>query len=269
MLFKLSSVSTVLFVIVGVLAIWAQNQEYFEFTDKILKPIKFILPSQEIEASSIDTLDTQEHDSGIQDATEHISIVHDEKEHGHQDSKSRDMVRATSKKLKEIRDKIRQKFAHSEGLDLDKNLHDGKLESFKSNVQVIYPGTKWCGDGNISSSYDDLGEFAETDSCCREHDSCPDNIEADSRKHDLINTGLFTRSHCDCDRKFHQCLKDANSIISESIGYTYFTVLGPQCFREDYPIVDCIEERKGRCEKYLTDPELGDKMYQWFDNSVF
>ena len=156
MLFKLSSVSTVLFVIVGVLAIWAQNQEYFEFTgvyfhilsiygiflvsDKILKPIKFILPSQEIEASSIDTLDTQEHDSGIQDATEHISIVHDEKEHGHQDSKGRDMVRATSKKLKEIKDKIRQKFAHSEGLDLDKNLHDGKLESFKSNVQVIYPG---------------------------------------------------------------------------------------------------------------------------------
>ncbi|RZB89885.1 Phospholip A2 2 and/or PLA2G12 domain containing protein [Asbolus verrucosus] len=105
-------------------------------------------------------------------------------------------------------------------------------------------GTKWCGDGNISDSYDDLGKFVGTDSCCREHDLCPDSIAADKTKYGLENTGLFTRSHCDCDRKFYECLKNVDSISSKSIGFTYFTILGPQCFQEDYPVVSCVKRER-------------------------
>ena len=68
-------------------------------------------------------------------------------------------------------------------------------------------------------------------------------MAADSTKYGLVNTGLFTRSHCDCDTRFYQCLKEANSIVADSVGYTYFTILGPQCFKQDYPIIECLEEK--------------------------
>lgn len=54
-------------------------------------------------------------------------------------------------------------------------------------------GTKWCGSGNIAENYEDLGEERDTDSCCREHDYCPDYIEAKGTKHGLTNTASYTR----------------------------------------------------------------------------
>lgn len=89
-----------------------------------------------------------------------------------------------------------------------------------------------------------MGKFSETDKCCREHDSCPNNIDAGATKYELINTGLFTRSHCDCDMKFYNCLKNSDDLAAKSIGFTYFTVLGPQCFKEDYPIMECLATDK-------------------------
>lgn len=44
--------------------------------------------------------------------------------------------------------------------------------------------------------------------------------------------------------KFFECLKNAKDKIAKQIGFTYFSVLGPQCFKMDYPIEDCQATRK-------------------------
>ncbi|XP_063913369.1 phospholipase A2-like [Zophobas morio] len=193
----------------------------------------------------------------------------EQKEHGTLDFIGRDIVRGVSRTYKKIKEKIRKTFSsETKGLDCNKTLAGGSTQSFKTNIAAIYPGTKWCGDGNISKSFDDLGKHSKADSCCREHDICPENMDADSTKYGLMNTGLFTRSHCDCDKRFYECLKNADSFVANSIGYTYFTILGPQCFKQDYPVIDCLEERRGKCEEYLTDTD-GEKIYQWFDSPVY
>ncbi|KAK6190840.1 hypothetical protein SNE40_002617 [Patella caerulea] len=96
--------------------------------------------------------------------------------------------------------------------------------------QLIYPGTKWCGAGNISSNYSDLGEHAETDSCCREHDYCPDYILPFNTKHGLTNYGLISKSHCDCDNTFYNCLKATTEKAGSEVGYLFFNILEMQCF---------------------------------------
>jgi secretory phospholipase A2 len=47
------------------------------------------------------------------------------------------------------------------------------------------------------------------------------------------------RSNCDCDERFYDCLKKANTLISRKIGVTYFNVLRPKCFRQDHPVLGC------------------------------
>lgn len=113
------------------------------------------------------------------------------------------------------------------------------LDSFKDRLKAIYPGTLWCGDGNYARSEHDVGIFRNTDTCCRMHDKCPASIAAGQTYKNLKNGGLFTRSHCDCDQEFYRCLKKANSIVSNKIGYTYFNILRPQCFRREHPIIGC------------------------------
>ena len=54
-------------------------------------------------------------------------------------------------------------------------------------------GTKWCGSGDIADGPDDLGVFAMTDACCREHDNCKDIIQPIETKHGLTNTAFYTR----------------------------------------------------------------------------
>ncbi|XP_063896671.1 uncharacterized protein LOC126055209 [Helicoverpa armigera] len=53
-------------------------------------------------------------------------------------------------------------------------------------------GTKWCGPGDISDSYNDLGTEREADMCCRDHDKCPDFIHGGETKYDLTNDGFYT-----------------------------------------------------------------------------
>ncbi|XP_026755150.1 phospholipase A2-like [Galleria mellonella] len=149
--------------------------------------------------------------------------------------------------------------------DPDADISDDELRDLR--LSLIYPGTKWCGAGNIADDYDDLGPSEETDKCCRTHDNCPDLIEAGETKHNLTNTAFYTRLNCDCDEKFRDCLHNANSTTSKRIGTIYFNALGTQCYREDYPIKSC--KKKGgwfnrKCVEYEYDTN-GDKQYQWFD----
>lgn len=63
----------------------------------------------------------------------------------------------------------------------------------ENNIHVIFPGTKWCGDGNVAANYNDLGELKETDKCCRTHDHCDKTIEAWKSKFGLKNNTPFTK----------------------------------------------------------------------------
>ncbi|CAI9715459.1 acidic phospholipase A2 PA4 [Octopus vulgaris] len=122
------------------------------------------------------------------------------------------------------------------------------------NPVLMYPGTKWCGNGNTAEAFDDLGSEAEADYCCREHDYCPFTIESFTRRFNLFNYRLHTLSHCQCDRRFRNCLKkvSSNSSITHLIGRIYFDFLGSRCFvftKEKY----CVERSWwGKCRTYGT-----------------
>lgn len=140
-----------------------------------------------------------------------------------------------------------------------------------SRLKAIYPGTQWCGNGNRARDAEDLGLFKRTDDCCRTHDNCSDNIPAGQSRHGLNNSGLFTRSSCECDEKFYDCLKTAKTLVSRKIGITYFNVLRPKCFRKDHPVSGC-EKYEGiilkRCVRYETD-NSSPQIWQWFDQKEF
>ncbi|XP_052872791.1 uncharacterized protein LOC128278160 [Anopheles cruzii] len=142
------------------------------------------------------------------------------------------------------------------------------FNNFKWKLKAIYPGTVWCGDGNQAKSEDDIGFFYLTDSCCRAHDLCPITIAAGEQFNRLRNNGHFTRAHCDCDKQFYNCLKSANTLVSRQIGYTYFNLLKPRCFRFEHPKVNCTRRSKGKCLTYVVD-EQQPKKWQWFDNLIF
>ncbi|CAB1352209.1 unnamed protein product [Coregonus sp. 'balchen'] len=95
---------------------------------------------------------------------------------------------------------------------------------------LIVPGTLWCGSGNKAATYEDLGVFAETDSCCREHDQCQDTILSFETNYGVFNKNIFTLSHCHCDNRFHQCLLGAEDSISDTVGYVFFNLLKMHCF---------------------------------------
>ncbi|CAG9840989.1 unnamed protein product [Diabrotica balteata] len=58
---------------------------------------------------------------------------------------------------------------------------------------LIFPGTKWCGPGNIAINDNDFGTENATDACCREHDHCPDVIEGLESKYNLNNPDFHAR----------------------------------------------------------------------------
>ncbi|XP_015592989.1 phospholipase A2 [Cephus cinctus] len=159
-----------------------------------------------------------------------------------------------------------QEFPDQEDVDMTNDLR----ESRRQRLNVIFPGTKWCGSGNVAENYEDLGQFAESDACCRAHDNCQDIIEAMETKHNLTNPSFYTRVHCSCDEAFYDCLHRSEDQVSGKIGIVYFSLLGTKCFREDYPIVGCKRYSKfpRRCLEYELD-ESQPKMYQWFDVPLY
>ncbi|XP_067125180.1 phospholipase A2-like [Centruroides vittatus] len=136
----------------------------------------------------------------------------------------------------------------------------------------IWPGTRWCGTGNVSSSYDDLGWYREEDKCCREHDLCDDILLAGGRKEDLENDSQYTRLNCDCDDKFWHCLREVNTLTSNAIGDFYFNLLKNKCYKKEHPIVGCITWHskllKTRCQEYKLDYTKPEK-WQWFEAKVY
>ncbi|XP_021946095.1 uncharacterized protein LOC110844249 [Folsomia candida] len=143
-------------------------------------------------------------------------------------------------------------------MDEKNNSTDNSNSSSSSGSPLIFPGTKWCGRGDIARSSDDIGIYAETDKCCREHDHCPENIVARTARYGLENKGDYTRSHCSCDEKFLRCLEKDRSIISAltsfKIANLYFNILQPECFDRRHPTVACRERRlSGDCISYQYD----------------
>ncbi|KAF8783066.1 Phospholipase A2 like protein [Argiope bruennichi] len=132
---------------------------------------------------------------------------------------------------------------------------------------IIYPGTKWCGAGNISEGYDDLGEEVEADKCCRDHDYCDDNIPGYESKHGLDNNSPFTKSHCDCDDKFYNCLMEADTKTSHRVGKIFFNYIQMECFRQDNPVTGCKRYKgwiRRRCQEYEYD-RSSEPIWQFFD----
>ncbi|OAD60987.1 hypothetical protein WN48_01054 [Eufriesea mexicana] len=114
-------------------------------------------------------------------------------------------------------------------------LDDGPTE----RIQIIFPGTKWCGSGNVAENPNELGKYNQTDACCRTHDMCPDLMSSGESKHGLTNKAFYTRLSCSCDDTFLLCLRKSKDGMGGTVGRMYFDLLGTQCFRLDYPIVRC------------------------------
>ncbi|GFY62304.1 phospholipase A2 [Trichonephila inaurata madagascariensis] len=128
----------------------------------------------------------------------------------------------------------------------------------------IFPGTKWCGAGNIAKNYDDLGTHNSTDMCCRAHDNCDDYMDGKATKYNLTNESRFTKLHCKCDDEFYDCLKKANTSISHTVGNLYFNVLKRTCYKLEHP-EKCSQYRTMlnlRCVEYELDI-TEEKIYRW------
>nr|WNB50471.1 group 3 secretory phospholipase A2 isoform x2 [Hemiscorpius lepturus] len=152
-----------------------------------------------------------------------------------------------------------------------KSPFDSVRKAFKS--LLIFPGTKWCGAGNVADDYEDLGRAEDTDKCCRTHDHCNDTIPRLGTKYDLKNNGLYTKSSCACDLTFHSCLQEGENLASDLVGKVFFNVLRTQCFKKDYPQIGCLEKSGipligESCQEYELDYN-GTKKYQFFDPKVY
>ncbi|TSQ46654.1 Group 3 secretory phospholipase A2 [Bagarius yarrelli] len=120
----------------------------------------------------------------------------------------------------------------------------------RSKRGFTYPGTLWCGAGNIADNYDQLGEFAETDKCCRTHDQCPHVIHAFSSRYSFTNFKWHSISHCDCDNTLKQCLRAVNDTSSRVVGQAFFNVIESPCF--EFSLEEqCVERHwYGVCKRY-------------------
>lgn len=108
-----------------------------------------------------------------------------------------------------------------------------KLSNPFTLLSGIIPGTKWCGTGDIAKDYYDLGIEKIVDTCCRAHDLCPVKIRAYSKKYNLTNNSLYTKSHCKCDDDLYNCLKKANSSnTAQLMGNIYFNLVQVPCLED-------------------------------------
>uniref|UniRef100_A0A8C5RQF9 phospholipase A2 n=1 Tax=Laticauda laticaudata TaxID=8630 RepID=A0A8C5RQF9_LATLA len=120
----------------------------------------------------------------------------------------------------------------------------------RSRRGLTLPGTLWCGSGATAEMPSELGVFQGPDVCCREHDNCDAHITPLEFKYGMRNYRLHTISHCSCDNRFSDCLKNLNDTISNFIGNSFFNLLEVPCFQLT-ETEDCVEWHWwGGCKKY-------------------
>ncbi|KAF7996635.1 hypothetical protein HCN44_002281 [Aphidius gifuensis] len=97
----------------------------------------------------------------------------------------------------------------------------------------IFPGTKWCGKGNIAKDENDRGSY-KADECCYAHDRCPVKIKGKTTNYGIHNNKSTSILSCKCDREFYDCLKGVHTTSSKTIGILYFDIFKNDCL-EEYP----------------------------------
>lgn len=124
---------------------------------------------------------------------------------------------------------------------------------------AIFPGTKWCGAGNVAMDDYDLGEARNSDMCCRDHDRSKDAIAAFREKYGIKNRQFYTMTNCAEDRKLFNCFLKVGSFTSVSLGTTFFDILKTRCFEYAYPTKCARYEPSGtnkgkkHCEEFAID----------------
>ncbi|TRZ00963.1 hypothetical protein DNTS_029980 [Danionella cerebrum] len=136
----------------------------------------------------------------------------------------------------------------------EKNVIQATKEPSQKKIRTkrgfTYPGTLWCGAGNIADHYEQLGEFQDTDKCCRVHDHCPYVIHAFSSNYGYTNFKWHSLSHCDCDNALKDCLRFVNDTSSRVVGQAFFNVIEVPCFEFSFE-EQCVERHwYGVCKKY-------------------
>lgn len=101
-----------------------------------------------------------------------------------------------------------------------------------SLLSGVFPGTKWCGTGDIAKNFHDLGEEKDMDRCCRDHDICPIKVRAYQTRYNITNNSIYTKSHCVCDDLLFECLKKTNSQTAQLMGSIYFNLVQVPCIVE-------------------------------------
>lgn len=155
-------------------------------------------------------------------------------------------------RMDEVRSMCREFAERMEGAKTDTGdepeVQDKTLR--RSKRGFTYPGTLWCGAGNMADDYEQLGQFAETDSCCRIHDHCPHVIHAFSSNYGYTNFKWHSICHCDCDNALKACLRKVNDTSSRVVGQAFFNVIGVPCFDLAYE-EQCAERHwYGMCKRY-------------------
>lgn len=143
------------------------------------------------------------------------------------------------------------------------------LVKWNINRTFIYPGTKWCGAGNVSTESERYGPDETTDKCCETHDKATDYILA-SRTHvnhtSLKNPRRHTVTNCKDDIELFDCLYKDNTSASLQFGQAFFDALRVPCFINTFPKV-CKRKThtwwSQRCDEYYLDTTK-DKIWQFF-----
>ncbi|KAK3611698.1 hypothetical protein CHS0354_034364 [Potamilus streckersoni] len=133
-----------------------------------------------------------------------------------------------------------------------------RYKHIRRKRQFIYPGTKWCGMGNIASGNNDLGTLVATDTCCRAHDQCNVTIGPKEMNGGLQNDNMFSKVSCLCEEEFRECLKRAEQQGEKDagkIGDLYFNRLNQKCIVMETPPRICQKWLHDICLHLVPDPK--------------